>query len=378
MGHLIKYRLKQILRDWSIMFWALAFPLILGTFFYIAFGNGNGKAMSEDLEQIKVAVVETGDSSQNAGAFKSFLEELDEETLEISSVNEAEAIKMLKADEIGGIYYVDQSPSLTVAKSDLEQSILKALLDNYNQNAGMISEIAEAHPEQIQNALLELGSYEEMTTEVDLGGKKQDPNVTYFFSLIAFACLSGTFLGIRSSFDSQANLTPLGARRSVTPTHKLKLVLSDMAVMFGVHLANVLLVTLYIHFVLGISLGDNPGKILLVDLLGSMIGVSLGIMIGCFGKYSIGIKMGISVAVTLFPAFLAGLMFGNMKDIIEHTVPIINRLNPAAVLSDAFYCMGIYDDPQRFARNLITLGAMSILFIAIAFFKVRRERYDSI
>ena len=47
----------------------------------------------------------------------------------------------------------------------------------------------------------------------------------FFPTLIAYACLSGAFLGVRASFDSQANLTALGARRSVTPTHKLALVL---------------------------------------------------------------------------------------------------------------------------------------------------------
>ena len=33
MLHLLKYRFIQTVRDYPIMFWALAFPLILGTFF---------------------------------------------------------------------------------------------------------------------------------------------------------------------------------------------------------------------------------------------------------------------------------------------------------------------------------------------------------
>lgn len=205
-----------------------------------------------------------------------------------------------------------------------------------------------------------------------------DPNVSYFFALIAYACLSGAFLGVKASLDGQANLSALGARRSVTPTHKLRLVLTDMSVLFFVQFVNIIILTVVVRFVFGIDLGGNIGQILLVDLLGSMIGVSMGIMIGCVGKLSESIKMGLTVMLTLLPGFLAGLMFGNMKNIIEQNCPIINRINPAAVLSDTFYCMGVFDDAERFTRNLMILGLMSVLFIGIAFIAVRRERYDSI
>ena len=58
--------------------------------------------------------------------------------------------------------------------------------------------------------------------------------------------------------------------------------------------------------------------------------------------------------------------------------PIINRINPAAVLSDAFYCMGIYNDMERFSRCLLILAVMSALLLTAAFLGIRRERYDSI
>lgn len=376
MRHLIKYKLREIVREWSLMFWALAWPIILGTLFYVSFGNGNG--MQETLGTVMTAVVIEDNTSEEAKTFETFLKEMDGDTIEISVMEEEKALKQLRADKVDGIYYVKEEPSLTVAKSDVRQSILKAILDTFNQNVGMIKKVAEEHPEQLPQALAQLADWKEMIKEVDGRGEKQDPNVMYFFTLIAYACLSGAFLGVKSSIESQANLSALGARKSITPTHKLKLIVTDMAALFGVHFVNVMIVTLYVEFILGIHLGDNPGKIVLVDLLGSMIGVSMGILIGCFGRFAVGIKMGLCVLCTLFPSFLAGLMVGSMKDIIEHTVPIVNRINPAAVLSDSFYCMGIYDDPERFARNLLILGGMSAAFCLIAFFRVRRERYDSI
>ena len=380
MLHLLKYRFIQTVRDYPIMFWALAFPLILGTFFYFSFGSAGLDGTGDyEWDPIKVAIIEEDLSSKNAESFQAFLEKLEPDTLDIQDISsESDAIKALKEETILGIYYVDDIPSLSVGKNGINESILSSLLKNYNQNAAMIQKIAMPHPEKMGAAIEAMKDYHPETRNESLGGKTLDPNVQYFFALIAYACLSGAFLGVRSSLDSQANLSALGARRSITPTHKLKLILIDMTVLFIIHFINILVLNLYLIKVLGISLGDNIGALLVVDFMGSMIGVSLGIAFGCLGKLSTDMKLGLTVAITLIPGFLAGLMFGNMKNIIELHCPIINRLNPAAVLSDAFYCMSVYNDAHRFARSIGILAIMSALFLLIAYLGIRRERYDSI
>ena len=35
-------------------------------------------------------------------------------------------------------------------------------------------------------------------------------------------------------------------------------------------------------------------------------------------------------------SFLSGLMNNTMKDLVEKNMPVINRINPAALISDAF------------------------------------------
>ena len=71
-------------------------------------------------------------------------------------------------------------------------------------------------------------------------------------------------------------------------------------------------------------------------------------------------------------------MFGVMKNVIEQHCPVINRINPASVLSDAFYCLSVYDDTVRYHRCILILGIMCLLCIILSFFLIRRERYDSI
>lgn len=200
----------------------------------------------------------------------------------------------------------------------------------------------------------------------------------YFFALIAYACMSGAYLSIEAVRDTQANLSPLGARRSITPYRKQFLIFIDMLVLIFIHFINVMILTFYVNYILDIDLGNNYLAILATNFMGSLIGICLGLMIGCIGKLTFSAKIGICTSTTLLTGFLSGLMFGNMKDVIEQNAPILNRINPAAVLSDAYYCISVYNDTLRYQRCMITLLIMSILFLGIAFLGVRRERYDSI
>ncbi len=53
MLHLLKYSFLSKVRNFNIIFWPLVFPLVLGTFFYFAFGNIN----EADFQTVPVAVV---------------------------------------------------------------------------------------------------------------------------------------------------------------------------------------------------------------------------------------------------------------------------------------------------------------------------------
>ena len=347
MCHLIKYRFLQITRNRPMMFWALAFPMILGTLFYISFGNiGISATGDSDWDPVPVAVINKLETKSSGTFFADFLDAMNGSVLDIQDVtNEKDAKKKLENDEIFGIYYVKETPSLTITKNGVSQSILTSLLNTYNQNAYLFKEIARTHPERLTDAVASLQT-------------------------------NGSF--IEAVRDTQANLSPLGARRSITPYRKQFLIFIDMLVLIFIHFINVMILTFYVNYILDIDLGNNYLAILATNFMGSLIGICLGLMIGCIGKLTFSAKIGICTSTTLLTGFLSGLMFGNMKDVIEQNAPILNRINPAAVLSDAYYCISVYNDTLRYQRCMITLLIMSILFLGIAFLGVRRERYDSI
>ena len=181
----------------------------------------------------------------------------------------------------------------------------------------------------------------------------------------------GCFIGFGSAITLQANLTALAARRCITPTHKLKLILSEQIASFLLGYADVIVLLQYLRNILNLDFQGQFGKMLIISLFGSLIGVSMGLFIGSLSRLNEGIKIGIMLAISMSCCFLSGLMNGSMKDTVEKHAPIINRFNPAALISDALYCINVYDDASRYYRNLITLIVMSAALVLASFLLIR-------
>lgn len=225
--------------------------------------------------------------------------------------------------------------------------------------------------------LASLNDYQTLVKEKSLGGHSLDPTLTYFLALIAFACLSGVYLSIHSTVQLQANLSALGERRSITPTHKLSLILGDLLVLESIHFVNILILELYLTQVLHISLGHDIPKLLLITFMGTLIGICLGILIGCAGKLSYSVKSGIVSSLHCCRVSLQACVRWNEK--CDRTaLPGHQPDQSASVLSDAFYCLSVYDDAVRYRRCILILVIMCLLCISFSFLMIRRERYDSI
>ena len=374
MLHLIKYNILVKFRNFNMTFWPLVFPLILGTFFFFAFGNLN----DADFETVQVAMVQESDNNPLFRFYIEQVEKSDSGLLNIREMDESTALTALKNKEISGIYYNKMSPSLTVNAHGIPESILQSVLESYQNNLHTIQSILKEHPSGILAGLSQMADTRELVQELSLGGKTIDGNSQFFYALIAMACLYGCFIGFGSAITLQANLTALAARRCVTPTHKLKLIVSEQIASFLIGYVDVIILLFYLRNILKLDFQGQMGRMLLISLFGSLIGVSIGIFVGSFGKMSEGIKVSIILAISMVCSFLSGLMNSSMKDLVEKHAPVINRINPAALISDAFYCINVYNDPARYYRNLITLAGMSIAFVLASFLLIRRNRYDSI
>lgn len=117
--------------------------------------------------------------------------------------------------------------------------------------------------------------------------------------------------------------------------------------------------------------------ILLICFLGSLSGVSLGAVIGC-SRIREGFQTLLSVVIPLILCFLAGLMFSGMRQIVEQHAALLNRVNPAALISDALYSLIVYEDAGRLGLSLVLLAVICLGLTVFACLKMRRLRYDSI
>ena len=374
MLHLLKYNVKVKLKNFGMTFWPLAFPLILGTLFYFAFGN----ISDADFQTVPVAVVEEAHADQVFLAFLDQIEGGEDKLLSVEKMTDEQAQDKLEAKKVSGIYYVGAEPTLTVASNGIEESILQSVLYSYENARSTVRNMLKIHPEGIFDGLRAMLRQQNSVQELSLGGRTIDGNVQFFYALIAMGCLYGCFIGVGTAIRLQANLTALAARRCVTPTHKLKLVLSELISSFLLGYVDVVILLLYLRYVLKLDFQGQMGRMLVICFLGSLIGVSMGIFVGSLGKMKEGVKIGIILGISMVCSFLAGLMNNTMKDIVEKHAPFINRINPAALISDAFYCINVYDDPARYHRSLITLAVMGVVLVTASFLLIRRERYDSI
>ena len=102
MLHLLKYSFLSKIRNFNIVFWPLVFPLVLGTFFYFAFGNIN----EADFQTVPVAVVKEASADT---FFMTYLDEVEKSSpdlLKAEEMSEKEALEALQDKKVEGIYYV--------------------------------------------------------------------------------------------------------------------------------------------------------------------------------------------------------------------------------------------------------------------------------
>lgn len=389
--HSMRYTFFCLIRDKSQVFWCFAFPLLLGTMFSFAFGS---LEKTESFSAIPVAVVmdistDNYTDASLSNSIQTFFDDLSkpgtDQFLEIFYTTEKEGLDLLAKKEVYGIITINESEvplMLTVSaemNSDpLFQSILNAFVEQFNVQYHAIADITTTHPQKLSIALEKMAEQTTYIVEESLGTETLDESLSYFFNLIAMTCLYSAMAGSNIAINNQANLSALGARRSISPSHKLVTTLGDLSALLLFELITMLTALFYFSVVLGVDFGSHFNSILLTSLCGCLAGISLGFFVGSIGHFHRDTKFGILIAIIMICCFLSGLMVGNMRMIVEKYCPLINRLNPAAIISDALYAQIIYPSSERFFLNIVSLLLISAVFCLGGFVLVRRKKYASL
>lgn len=342
------YQGKNIFRDRSFTFWGLLYPIILASFFYIAFSG----LISGDIEDINIGI-------EKNNPLGTILETID--IVNIVELNESHIETSLLEGEIDA--YVKEDFSLIVDKSGINQTIVKGILDQIMQTLALG---------------LPIESFDFEVDYIKETSQEASAMLVIFYSLIGMVSTYGVFPGIETAITSQANLTNIAARINVTPIKKSTLILSGVAVGLTINLISNILLLLFLHLVLGLDLLKNIGYSSIFILLGNLFGISLGMFIGASNKRSPGVKTMIAITSTLFMSFLAGLISPDIKVLIEENIPLLAKINPIAIVTNSLYRINLLDNTKNLSSGISLLLAYSIILMASSYLFLRRRQYDSI
>lgn len=371
-----KYTLLSLLRSKELIFWTLIFPFALTTFMFMAFGS-----LFETTEQfraIPVAVVQKEQQPAFAVMLGAVSTEGENQLLKTTYTGEEQAEQLLEDEEIKGIIYLAGDLSLKVKDNGMDQTILQMVLNQFTQYEQLLTEVGRKDPKKVTEVAEQLSEQVDYFTEGKKSKGNQDAVVNYFYAIFAMTCLFASFAGCETILHLQANMSPLGQRRSVAGTGKMKLLLANFAACELVQFVLVCLLLIYMRAVLGLGVGEQYGKMLLILLVGTSFGIMFGILIGTAPRLGEAGKIGVLVSVNLVFCCMSDLMVSGIKDLIEHHIPILNDINPAALITDSFYALNVYDTYERFWGDMTTLAGLTVVCGVICYFIVRRNRYASI
>ena len=390
--HNFKYSLKTLFRNKTLIFWTFAFPIIMAILFNVAFAN---VVESSKFDAIDIAIVQNEDFEQNE-TYKMVFKELSDSSGEnhmfnTKYVTEEEAMNLLKDDKIVGFMKLDgDNPKVTFVNNGINQTIFKYVVEEIAQKTNMIENITKQEATQaMMNGNTDIDINEiakkayEMSEQNDIKLKNtSNKNLNYmmveFYTLIAMTCLYGGAFGIVAINQNLANMTNQGKRISVSPIKKIKMILGSVCASYLAQLIGLALLFAFTIFALNVDYGDNVGLIILLAMVGSFAGLSIGVAIASVIKASDNTKTGILIAYTMLGCFLSGMMGVSLKYVIDKNAPIVNKLNPASMITDGFYSLYYYDTLDRYFFNIFSLLIFAFILITISIISLRRQKYDSI
>ena len=386
--HNFKYVFKSIFKDKGLIFWTFAFPILLGTFFSMAFSDIEKNEM---LDIINIGIVSNEEFNNNGiykDTFKSLSDEANKERLFDINYSDEDTLKkeLENMNIIGYLILEENVPKIIVQNSGTNETIFKFVVDEINQTQSMIGNVIEYNQLKGNQNIEELYSniyskIEKVKNDENIQNITSN-NISYtmieFYTLIAMTCLYGGMISMVAINNCLPNMSSKGKRISVTSTSKFKIIISSLLASYLIQLIGLFLLFIYTIFVLKIDYGSNLPLIILLSLIGSFAGLSLGVFVATIFKTNENGKTGILISITMLGCFLSGMMGITMKYIIDKNIPILNKINPANMITDGFYGLYYYDTLDRYIINIISLILFSLIMILISYKSLRRQKYDSI
>lgn len=295
----------------------------------------------------------------------------------------ADAENLLKDGDIAGIITVNglRDIKLLVNGEGVKHSILSSIISEYLLQVDLTIDRINETPdetEEMEDAIDASTLSLDYVSAKSTGGENKDPFITYFYNLIAMVCIMGSIASMSGVVSSQANQNVTGIRIDSSPVNKAVLELAELSAVTLIQIVINMIMLTYLIFILKLKFGGDIDMIYLTTILASTVGTSFGFLIGHLGRMKMEAKEGLLMVLILGGGFLSGLMYGDMKGIIEENCPIINRINPSAVITDAFLSLNLYGVGSHYYRSVTYILIVDAVMLTIGIILSRRKSYRSL
>lgn len=374
-----RYNLKSAFRQKIMLFWSLAFPILMATFFFVAFGNIGA---SERLkEPIRIAYVGQPQAIQMVN-LRDILAQIplhegsSQEMFDILDASEAEARALVQEKQVAAAVLAGDPPRILADKVSVSQVVVKQVVEQVATTQRTIMNLMRTDPKAPFQEIATVLNTSQYTQAVPVNKDLMQPDIIYYFALLAMASLGASTAGAFTIVSQQANKSPEGARNTVSPTSKWTRVFANGLSTYTVQLATTLVVVGYITLVLGKSLGRSLPELLLIVALGTLMGVAMGMAIGALSRGNENMIVGFSVGAYMLSSFLGGLMSADIQRLVDTNLPWLAAINPGSMIVKALYSLFYYGQTE--ARYLLQMLLAILVFAGLAAISLRRRYHDSI
>lgn len=375
---LFAIRLKMLLKSRANVFWTFIYPLLLGLFFYMGFGNLSSRSSFATVhvfvasDMADPVLLEAFTSAEYDDGKKVFQVDAELSREELEAVLQEERITGYVYREGGEITY-------RIRTNGIGESIIKSFLDEFIQMEHLFQELGQLDPDVRAGMLADLMKDNRYLQEINTATNPDYNNfVIYFYALIAMTCMFGSFWGVSLVGDLQADNSYRALRTAIAPESKLKLLTIYFLAALALHFSGNLLLIFYLKYILDVEFSQNLLLIILASFVGCVAGIAMGTFLAGIIRAPERKKEGIMVVVSLFSSALSGLMMVKVKYWAETYFPPLRFINPAGLVTDSFFSLYYFSDLSRYIRDLLTLSVLSILLVFGTYLKMRGEKYDSV
>lgn len=375
MFHIFKYRFLCFIKNKTLIFWTLIFPVGLATLFFFAFSE---LGTSTTLKVIDIAVIEDGNTNFE-GVIDALSQKNDGQLFNPVYVSEEKAQELIENKKVVAAIKTSDIPEIIYQNNSLNITIIREVIQSYVHVSLTIANLAQINPSILNESVIQDLQTNHTLIEVQAsGGGSKDMTMQYFYTVIAMASLYGAFWGLRSMKDSQANQSAQAMRINVAPTPKLQVVLTDFIVSYILMVLEMTVAFSYMIFVLKVDFGERFPMVCLVTLCALFLSISLGTMVGCISKLSEKANMNMISMGSLVSSFLAGMMIASLPYMIDHMAPFVKFINPASLITNSFNMLYFYSDIGPVYYNMLILLCMGMACLTISYRVLRRKKYASI